>query len=444
MLFIVTQALGHRADLSHGLVPDASPLLSLVENLTHAAPAAFLSAGEARVASILHFTAPWWMKDILFLAAVGTVLTVVILFGCGMLTLHVANHYFCRAVQKAITSFDRHFLGTDIELESVFLNVFTGQMTIKDLKVTNPQGCRNPYALTAGSFIMDIHLTKLITSLGSHLIVEKLICHDVHVTVEQRKSDGRKNIDVLLDHMVARQAEESKSRRSKNKGEDGKKGKKRKKTRVKVELEQVSIVNVNAHWRGLQLVVADIQYDNFAQQHGATAFDDVCFVVLRSILLSVRASFAGAVQRAVRNCAGGLIPKSKLKHPIADDANSATSRSVTPTGRGSGRQSEPVVQPLLVGDEPTVEEIARVTRQSAPVVPPTMDNLRPDPESMCPRPGSVVVVSGLTQNKQLNGTQGVVIGPAEEYEGRAVVQIEGFGAICPRYSCLQVVSAGDD
>jgi len=425
------------------LVPDVSPLVFLVENLTHAAPAAFLASTEGKVSSFLHFTAPWWMKDILFLAAVGTLLAVVLLLCCGMLTLHVANHYFCRAVQKAITSFDRHFLGTDIEMESVFLNVFTGQMTIKDLKITNPEGCRNPYAIIAGSFTMDVHLTRLITSLGSHLIVEKLICHDVHVTVEQRKSDGRKNIDILMDHMVARHAEESKGRRSKNKGEDAKKGKKRKKTRVKVEVEQVSIVNVNAHWRGLQLVVADIQYDNFAQHHGATAFDDVCFVVIRSILLSVRASFAGAVQRAVRNCAGGLIPKSKLKRAVADDGNSGTSRSVTPTGRG-GRQPEPAMEPLLVGDEPTAEEVAELARASPPVAPPTMDDLLPDPEEQCPAPGSLVVVSGLTQNKQLNGAQGVVIGRAEEYEGRAVVEIEGFGAICPRYSCLQVVRAGEE
>ncbi len=93
-------------------------------------------------------------------------------------------------IRRAIVDIGTMATGTKVEVGSFSSSLMGGSVTLKDLRVANPEGYQNPDAFNLG----EVHVQlKLATLLTNKIEIEEILISGMHVDFEQRL-DGSNNL----------------------------------------------------------------------------------------------------------------------------------------------------------------------------------------------------------------------------------------------------------
>ncbi|CAJ1422306.1 unnamed protein product [Effrenium voratum] len=107
-----------------------------------------------------------------------------------------------RLVEAAIEHFDQQLFGLAVNFGAVKVSAAEGSVTIHDLVIENPPGYWSDCFLRVGYVLVDIDLAAFISSLGKHVVIERLELQDVEVFWERAflESTNLQKILSLLHH----------------------------------------------------------------------------------------------------------------------------------------------------------------------------------------------------------------------------------------------------
>lgn len=108
------------------------------------------------------------------------------------------------------------YLGTPVTLDGVSLSILGGSATLKGLKIKSPAGFANPEFYAFKEAGANISLASLRTDT---VVVEELFLSGSRLNLEVNK-EGKKNVKVLVDNLVARlkESQEQATKKEKEKG----------------------------------------------------------------------------------------------------------------------------------------------------------------------------------------------------------------------------------
>lgn len=96
-------------------------------------------------------------------------------------------------VAKAIATYGTRLTGTEVSVGSVKVQLREGRVTLRDLKVANPEGFRDRDAVVLGRLVLDLDPA----SLRAEPYVVDLIAGDDATVVYKIDAKGRRNLDVI-------------------------------------------------------------------------------------------------------------------------------------------------------------------------------------------------------------------------------------------------------
>ncbi len=105
-----------------------------------------------------------------------------------------------RLIKAGVEAEGPKITGTAVELERARVSIWSGDGSLRKLRIANPQGFSSPNALD----LPDIRIDLDLDSLGDDLIIVRQLKISGAVLSAELSEDGRSNLKTILDH--ARQA----------------------------------------------------------------------------------------------------------------------------------------------------------------------------------------------------------------------------------------------
>ncbi len=128
--------------------------------------------------------------------ALGVVVGLVVVVVAGVLFL---GSNLDGIVADAIETYGTRLTGTKVSVGSVSVQLREGRLTIRDLRVANPEGFSNRDALALGRLVLDIDPASL---RKEPYVVDELLSEAASMIYEV-DAKGRRNLDVIRAHMEA-------------------------------------------------------------------------------------------------------------------------------------------------------------------------------------------------------------------------------------------------
>jgi len=240
------------------------------------------------------------------LGSLAFFLAKVILVLFGVLAACLAALFLCgggliaRAVKGAIEKFDKNFIGVDIRIGSLEVSPRRGLVDIRGLIVANAPGYSADYLVKVDRALADVNMLALLRSGFREIVVERIIFSNVDV-IWEKSGLTHSNVKEIIDFLSARRAQDVEDPTG-GSAEPPREvvNQQRQKSKRKLRLCTVKFQDIGVkmashilHGAGVRLAVADVDYDDFAADHGSSIADDVAGILLLSILKTIVANVAG-------------------------------------------------------------------------------------------------------------------------------------------------------
>lgn len=95
----------------------------------------------------------------------------------------IAYLYLETGVRRRIEVVASSALGTEVTLSGVILSPFSGQGSIRELKVANPEGFNTPYAIELSSLDFAVNLDTVFSDV---IEIDSIIVHEARISYETR------------------------------------------------------------------------------------------------------------------------------------------------------------------------------------------------------------------------------------------------------------------
>lgn len=243
----------------------------------------------------------------LLLGIVGII--VVVLLVLVLLLQFLVN----KEAVKLIEAYDRDYLGVDVNIGRVRLNVFFGTFSVHNLVVHNPAGFQTDYLLQVKKAYIDVNMLRLLRTLRSdcrEIEITKFIMNDVDIIIEKMGVIGdNTNIKTVIDTLEGPEKKESTS----GGGMFGSSSRKppappppaeggAPKSKNKVVLKKVALIDIGAMLQvdtklaglsaGARVALADMKYDDFSEMGSQEPYD-IIKTLLKSVMKTVEANLLG-------------------------------------------------------------------------------------------------------------------------------------------------------
>lgn len=235
-------------------------------------------------------TVPWWVLMCVCIGFVLLVLGLLFYFGAMMLG---------RSIKSAIETFDKRFIGVDIEIGDLSVAICSGRVDIHGLVVKNPEGYKSPYLLNATSVVVDLNTTALFTSFGHRIEVDELKLEDIDVIVEyDRALGGTSNVDRVLEHLNHdNKPSEKKNQHVQDTMNETGKAPPTKAASNEILLHKVLFSKIGARvatkLAGMRVALGDISFDDFSKENGAHLLEDLVFIIMKSFSKTLMVNITG-------------------------------------------------------------------------------------------------------------------------------------------------------
>lgn len=233
---------------------------------------------------------PWW---VLMCVCIGFVLLVL------MLMFYFGAMLLGRSIKSAIETFDRRFLGVDIEIGDLSVAVCSGRIDMHGLQVKNPEGYKSPYLLNASSVAIDLNVTALMFSFGKKIEVDVLELQDIDCIVEYDKAlGGTSNVDRVMEHLNHdNKPSEKKAQQVQDMVNETGKAPPQKAAGNEILLHKVLFSKIGARVAtklgGVRVSLGDISFDDFSKENGAHLLEDLVFIIFKSFSKTLMVNITG-------------------------------------------------------------------------------------------------------------------------------------------------------
>jgi len=232
---------------------------------------------------------------------IGIILLVLVLIFAGVL------FFIDSILETGIRTGGSMIVKTKIEVDSVRLKLLRGTLDIKNLRVANPEGSANPYALELPNFHLSLNIRSLTTD---KIIVEAIEIEGIKVDYEPRLKGGS-NLQVLLDNMQDPNKQPPPDAVD-PKISEAEKEAAEKEAAKKVVIRKLSVsggqINVTLLAQAIPLILPPITMTGIGEEDDVTMAEAVT-IFLKKLFTSVidaSAQVAGSVVNAAKAAGDGL------------------------------------------------------------------------------------------------------------------------------------------
>lgn len=208
--------------------------------------------------------------------------------------------YFCTpptesVVKKFVNQYGSQFLGTDVSIEGFELSPFSGEATVKGLRIANPKGYQAPDLF----YIREIGVKLDLKSLLSDTVIVRSINVDKPKFTYEMLSFSKNNVSDLLNNIQTNtapsQVKPSKEAKQPAKSEK-KDGKKVIIQNLVVEGGKVSVVaGFSSLKKEIELPLPTINMSNIGQEKQGVSIAEIVTIVLNKVLNTVSQTALTAV-----------------------------------------------------------------------------------------------------------------------------------------------------
>lgn len=225
-----------------------------------------------------------------------------------------------KLVEKGVEHYDRKVLGADIEIDRLSVALLSMRVELHGLKLLNPIGYtyQSPYILCADRLIVDLASWRTLRSRFKSIEVDCCTLDKVDFNVEYDGYilGGTSNVHRVLDFVKEMRKERVKRRNEAKHPEEGKshddagnvvgkddssyaqdEAKTKAKRKRHFILKQTKLLDITARisnkTTGFDVAIADIAYNDFSREHGASMADDIIAVILQSLYKTLVANVLG-------------------------------------------------------------------------------------------------------------------------------------------------------
>jgi hypothetical protein len=233
---------------------------------------------------------PWW---VLMCVCIGFVLLfLALLFYYGAMMLGAS-------IKSAIETFDRKFIGVDIEIGDLSVALCSGRIDMHGLQVKNPEGYKSPYLLNASSVVIDLNVRALVFSFGKRIEVDVLELQDIDCIVEyDRALGGTSNVDRVMEHLNHDdKPSEKKAKKVQEMVNETGKAPPKKAVGNEILLHKVLFSKIGARVAtslgGVRVALGDITFDDFSKENGPHLLEDLVFIIFKSFSKTLMVNITG-------------------------------------------------------------------------------------------------------------------------------------------------------
>lgn len=119
-----------------------------------------------------------------------------------LITGAVAYLYLETAVRSRIETAASSALGTQVSVSGVILSPFSGEGSIRELKVANLEGFSTPYAIELSSLDFEVDLDTIFSDV---IQIHSIVVHEARISYETRLITD--NIRTLMDNIPTRETD---------------------------------------------------------------------------------------------------------------------------------------------------------------------------------------------------------------------------------------------
>jgi len=233
---------------------------------------------------------PWWVLLIICIASVVLICAIIFYFGAMVLGY---------SIKSAIETFDRRFLGVDIEIGDLSVAICSGRIDMHGFQVKNPEGYKSPYLLNASTVVIDLNTTAFLTSFGNRIEVDILEMKDIDCIVEYDKAfGGTSNVDRVMEFLNHEsKPSEKKAKQVESTVNETGKAPPKKAASKEVVVHKVLFSDIGARVAtklgGVRVAVGDIKLDDFSKEVGAHLLEDVVYFIMKTFTKTLLVNITG-------------------------------------------------------------------------------------------------------------------------------------------------------
>uniref|UniRef100_A0A7S4V8E8 Uncharacterized protein n=1 Tax=Alexandrium monilatum TaxID=311494 RepID=A0A7S4V8E8_9DINO len=171
-------------------------------------------------------------------------------------------------LKEVIEHFDMAFIGTEVTLDTVKFNPYSGHFKAMNTTIYNPEGYTCSCLMQADLLAFDLSMGPFLLSLGRHVVVNNVLIDGVHVNYERSWTSS--NVGDVLDYLNAEGS-----------------------GHFKVIMHRLSVSNIHArattmllNGLGVTAGVKDIEFADFAREAGGMGAVGILKRVISTILNS--------------------------------------------------------------------------------------------------------------------------------------------------------------
>jgi len=179
-------------------------------------------------------------------------------------------------VKEAVEQFDTAFIGTEVSVDDLQFNPFTGVLKATGIVISNPPGWESEHLLKASSLSLVLGMAPLVLSLGGRINVDDVMVE--HINVIYERSAQSSNVDDIMHRLGLG--------RGGGGGGDGDGGHAR-----SVSVGEVNVTDISAKaaarilmGMGITVSVPDVRFHDFTREMGDCTVSDIVRILLRIVL----------------------------------------------------------------------------------------------------------------------------------------------------------------
>lgn len=233
---------------------------------------------------------PWWVVLCVSIAFCLLILVLIFYFGAMLMG---------RSIKSAIETFDRKFIGVDIEIGDLSVAICSGRVDMHGCQVKNPEGYKSPYLLNASHVVIDLNTWALISSFGKRIEVDVLELQDIDCIIEYDKAlGGTSNVDRIMEHLNHdTKPSEKKAQQVQEIVNETGKAPPKKEAGSEILLHKVLFSQIGARVAtklgGVRVALGDITFNDFSKENGAHLLEDMIFIIMKSFSKTLMVNITG-------------------------------------------------------------------------------------------------------------------------------------------------------
>lgn len=191
--------------------------------------------------------------------------------------------------------------GTEVSLGQIKSQLLSGNISLQQLIVANPEGFSSPYAFKLDELILETHLPSLLDDV---LVIEQLRIEGAHIIAEQLGKSSRTNLQIIAEHSA--NSDDKGDRPQTADGDTDSDVSSETSPPLKLIVKHFSFSNnqlelVSELLGDQQLSIADFSVDNIGVEQGGISADELTRVLLQQISQQANRAAAKEVENRLKD-----------------------------------------------------------------------------------------------------------------------------------------------